>query len=158
MERWTGKNRRMAGDSKAARAARQFLAPDETLVGAFFGETGPKPGVEAFAVLAFGATLILTSSQIAGWVVAIAVFAGVSLGRRYEVIALTSEGLVVIKSGLRRVPRQGAPVSRSSIRPNLLYAEAGDPYATVDGRKLWVRGADQDEARRLARLASKRPA
>jgi hypothetical protein len=145
----------LADDSKAARAARQFLTTDEELFGAFFGDIGPKPGVEAFSVLAFGATVILTSSRILGLVIAVAVFASVVRRRRHVLVALTSQGLVEIDSGLRRTPRPGDPVSRLRTRPNLLYAEAGDPYVTVYGRKMWVRGGEQDEARRLAKLASK---
>lgn len=63
----------VASDSRAVRSARPFLGEEENLLGAFFGETGPKPGVEAFSVFAFGAMLILTSSYISALVVGVAV-------------------------------------------------------------------------------------
>lgn len=144
----------MIDDSKAVVAARPFLEADEILVGAFFGETGPKPGVEAFSVLVFAATLLLTSNYIAALVLGSALYAGVILRRRHVLVALTDHGLLQIRCGLRRVPRQAAPVTRLGVRSNLLFADAGDPFATVQGRKIWVRGPNQDEARRLSRLVS----
>lgn len=146
-------------DSKAARAAKQFLNADETLVGAFNGMTGPRPGVEAAFAMPLGFVGLLASNVIVAWIIVMAVVAGVSLRRRHVLVAVTSEGVVQVESGLRRVPRPGAPVGRFRMRPNFMFAEAGDPYVTVFSRKMWVvRGADQDEARRLARLAPKHSA
>ena len=147
----------MANDSKSVVAARRFLEPDETLIGAFFGTIGPRPGVEVVSLFALVFTLFLTFSHLAAWVIFIAVFLGVAFRRRFVLVALTSKGIIQVESGLRRVPRDDAPVTRFPADSSLLYEDAGDPHVTVGNKKVWVGGADQDEARRLARLAAEHP-
>ncbi len=95
----------MADDSKSVVAARRFLEPDETLIGAFFGAIGPRAGVEVVSLFAFVFTLFLTFSHLAAWVMGdlhcsapflgVAVFPQVPQTVRHGwLVALTSKGII----------------------------------------------------------------
>ena len=81
------------------------------------------------------------------WVAASAVLAG-ALGLwatwRWSTVALTDQSALVIGRG---APRRFA-VDAIEVTPN-----RGGSYLTIGGSEYWVRGADRDEAVRLATLS-----
>ena len=129
----------------------QELLPDEDVLGAFLGVTGPRPGTEAL-LIAFGVieSLLLLYGLLA-------VF-GVRTRRHCYTMARTSSALVVIDTGLRQVPKAGMPITR--LTPDRLLHIAGtldSGFAELDGHRYWLYGAHQDEARRLSRLGPTAP-
>lgn len=116
------------------------MLPDEDVLGAFLGVTGPRPGTEA---LLFMLGLF-------------AVF-GVTARRRFCTIARTQSAFVVIDTGRRSAPRAGMSMTRFTPDRLLQVIDADDPFAELDGHRYWLYGAHQDEARRLSRLGPTAP-
>jgi hypothetical protein len=144
----------MAADPKIIRTIVPLLDPEERVLGAFIGVSGPRPGVEALAVLPFVAVLIATSNQVLAWLVAIAAIVTVTVLRSYATVVRTDRAVLVIDSGRRRLPRAPAAVTRLAVNAIEVVNGSGDGRVTVGFAEYWVGGRSQDEARRLSRLST----
>ena len=144
----------MSGAPKLVEAVATFIPSDEQLLGVFLGSRGPRPGMEALAGLPFVLTLLLTSSQIAAWVVLVVGFVGVTVARTHVTVVRTDRSVLDIENGRRQLPAKDAFVSRLPASfEQVSVVASGDPRAIVGGQSMWVRGVHQDEAYRLSRLA-----
>ena len=128
----------------------ELVPPDEEVAGAFVALTGPRPGVEAFSVLAFGAGLVLTSSYVIAAFISAAVFVAVTATRKKWVITVTEREVLVIDNPARRGHTSGSSIRRLPRAALPLPSDSGDgPCVRLGDTKYWVWGANQDEAWRL---------
>lgn len=144
----------MATDKQLAEALRPSLQPDESLLGAFVGVSGAPYGVEAVAVLVFGGLLAATGLYVVAIVAGVGTFLGIALTRRNVTVFLADQALGVIDTGRSRRPTGREAVQRLAPNSASLSAVVGQTSVTVAGKRLHVRGADQDEAGRLGRLVA----
>jgi hypothetical protein len=122
-----------------------LLGDDETVRGAFVIHSGAAPGVEAFAGLLVPLDIIL----------AIAGFLGLNRTRRWYSVAMTDQGIHLIRNRSERP----LSVEHTWTTPDVLgpVEGRGDHKVSIDGTSYWVPLRWLDEARRVTRLWASRP-
>ncbi|MEN9643778.1 MAG: hypothetical protein RL238_447 [Actinomycetota bacterium] len=129
------------------------VEPDERVLGAFIGMTGPRPGVEAFSLLPFAVVLVMFGSFWIAAVVGAITFGLIVWSRTNVTVARTTRGVVLLEQGRRMVPSPDAELVRMPPNVGIIVGdETGDPTVNVGQFGLWVAGEHQDEARRLSKL------
>lgn len=128
------------------------LGADQPVIGVFSGHLGPRLGIESLLGLVVPLLLIVGNPWLAGLAAAL-LFLAVGSRRQAVCVAITSDEAVLFRLSRFGGEIAGGPERHPKKTVRVSPAAIGDDEVRLGPDRVWVRGDQHDEARRLIRLA-----